>query len=116
MDRLRRADWVGILVLTGSLIALLYGITSGGVLHAWNSGAVIASIVVGLSGTAVFLIYEERWAEEPMIPSRIFKSRTAGAAYVGTFVLGFVLWAMQYYLILYVSSLSFITAGKQPNH
>lgn len=39
-----------------------------------------------------------------MIPLRIFKNRTAGAAYVSAFVLGFVLWAMQYYLILYVGS------------
>ena len=86
------------------MISLLYGITSGGVLNPWKSAAVIASIVVGICGTAVFLIYEEYWAKEPMIPLRIFKNRTAGAAYVSTFVLGFVLWAMQYYLILYVGS------------
>jgi hypothetical protein len=91
-DRLKRADWTGIFLLTGSLISLLYGITSGGVLHDWDSGAVIASIVVGFCGTAVFLVYEEFWAKEPMIPLRIFKNRTAGAAYVSTFVLGFVLW------------------------
>jgi hypothetical protein len=116
IDRLRRADWVGIVVLTGSLIALLYGITSGGVLHAWSSGAVIASIVVGLSGIAVFSVYEELWAKEPIIPLRIFKNRTAGVAYVGTFVLGFVLWAMQYYLILYVSSPTFTAVRQQSDH
>ncbi|KAH7387011.1 major facilitator superfamily domain-containing protein [Phaeosphaeria sp. MPI-PUGE-AT-0046c] len=100
-DRLRRADWIGMVILTGSLIALLYGITSGGVLHAWKSGTVIASIAVGLSGTVVFSVHEGLWAKEPVIPLRIFKSRTAGSAYVGAFSLGFVLWAMQYYLILY---------------
>lgn len=113
---MRRADWIGMVILTGSLIALLYGITSGGVLHAWNSGAVIASVAVGLSGTVVFSVYEELWAKEPVIPLRIFKSRTAGSAYVGAFSLGFVLWAMQYYLILYVSSLTLIAAEQQSDH
>ena len=101
-DRLKRVDWTGIFILTGSLISLLYGITSGGVLHSWGSAAVIASTAIGLCGTAVFLIYESRFAREPMIPLRIFSNRTASAAYVSSFVLGFVLWAMQYYLILYV--------------
>jgi len=90
-------------ILTGSLISILYGVTSGGVLHAWNSSAIITSIIVGSVGTAVFIIFEAKFAAAPMIPLRIFTNRTAGAAYTSSFVLGFVLWAMQYYLILYVS-------------
>jgi hypothetical protein len=108
MERLRRADWAGMLILTVSLIAMLYGITSGGVIHAWSSGAVIACIAVGLSGIVLFTLHEALWAKEPIIPLRIFKNRTAGSAYTGAFILGFVLWAMQYYLILYVSSVTIL--------
>lgn len=111
-ERLRKADWTGITILTGSLISLLYGVTSGGVLHPWNSAAVIASIFVGLSGTVTFLLYEDFFAKKPMIPLRIFKNRSAAAAYVSAFVLGFVLWAMQYYLILYVRT-SYLTSQAQ---
>jgi hypothetical protein len=89
-------------IITGSFIALLFGITSGGVIHPWKSGAVIASIVAGACGTVVFAVYEEYGTNEPMIPLRIFKSRTAAAAFISTFVLGFVLWAMEYYFLLYV--------------
>lgn len=99
--------------MTSSLISLLYGITSGGVLHSWNSAAVITSIVIGTCGTAVFLLYEELFAKEPMIPLRIFKNRSAAAAYVSAFVLGFVLWAMQYYLILYVRAHLLISERQQ---
>lgn len=102
-ERLLRVDWLGAFVLTGSLISLLYGVSSGGVLYAWNSTAVITTIVIGLFGIGLFAFYEDKFAKEPMIPLRIFGSRTAGAAYLSSFVLGFVLWAMQYYLILYVS-------------
>jgi succinate dehydrogenase/fumarate reductase cytochrome b subunit len=83
-ERLKRVDWGGIVILTGSLISLLYGVL----------------------GTIVFLFYEWKIGAEPMIPLRIFGNRTAGSAYVSCFVLGFVLWAMQYYLILYVSKVS----------
>lgn len=102
-ERLLRVDWTGIVILTGSLISLLYGVTSGGVLHPWKSAQVIVSIVVGAFGVTVFLFYEGKYAKEPMIPLRILVNRTAAAAYVSSFILGFVLWAMQYYLILYVS-------------
>lgn len=101
-ERLGKVDWIGMVTLTGSLISLLYGVTSGGVLQPWKSASVISTIVLGVLGTAVFVLYEHYFATEPMIPLRIFSNRTAGAAYFSSFVLGFVLWAMQYYLILYV--------------
>jgi MFS family permease len=101
-ERLARVDWTGIFLLTSSLISLLYGMTSGGVLHQWDSAQVISSTVIGVIGISLFLFYENRFPNHPMIPLRIFANRTAGAAYFSSFVLGFVLWAMQYYLIQYV--------------
>jgi hypothetical protein len=113
-ERLKKVDWFGVVVLTGSLISLLFGITSGGVIHAWNSGAVIASILVGVFGIVVFLFYEHVIAQEPMIPLRIFASRTAAAGFIASFSLGFDLWAMQYYLIQYVSQP--FTLSSKTNH
>ncbi|CAG8949011.1 hypothetical protein HYFRA_00002139 [Hymenoscyphus fraxineus] len=100
-EKLKRKDWIGITVLTGSLISLLYGVTSGGVLHPWNSVSVILSIAIGVIGVTFFVFYEQKFAKEPMIPLRIFASRTAGVSYLSSFCLGFVLWATQYYLIQY---------------
>lgn len=102
-ERLRRVDWVGMAMLSASLISLLYGVTSGGVLQPWRSASVISTTILGGLGVLVFLLYEQYVTSEPMIPLRIFSNRTAGAAYFSSFILGFVLWAMQYYLILYVS-------------
>jgi len=101
-DRLKQVDWTGITILTTSLILLLFGVTSGGVLYPWRSAAVIASIIIGALGTGIFILYEGRYAKDPMIPLRIFANRTSASAYSSSFFLGFVLWAMQYYLILYV--------------
>lgn len=111
MERLKRKDWIGITILTGSLISILYGITSGGVLHPWKSASVIASIVIGVLGVLLFVFYEQRFAKEAMLPLRIFASRTAGVSYLSSFCLGFVLWATQYYLIQYVS----LNTRKQDN-
>lgn len=89
--------------ITGSLISILYGITSGGVLHSWSSAQIISSLIIGHIGIAAFVIYESRVAKEPMIPMRIFQNRTAASAILSAFIIGLVLWAMEYYLILYVS-------------
>lgn len=104
VERLRRVDWTGMFILTASLISLLYGVTSGGVLQPWESAAVISTVTIGGFGTLGFMLYEANFAKEAMVPLRIFSNRTAAAAYMSSFVLGFVLWAMQYYLILYVSA------------
>ena len=101
-DRMKQVDWIGIAILTTSLILLLFGVTSGGVLYPWKSAAVITSIIIGALGTGIFILYEGRYAKDPMIPLRIFANRTSASAYSTSFFLGFVLWAMQYYLILYV--------------
>jgi hypothetical protein len=101
-ERLQRFDWGGILILTGSLIGLLYGVSGGGVLHSWNSVNILCALVFGAVGIAVFALYEIGVAPHPMMPMRIFYNRTAASALLSSMVNGVILWAMIYYLILYV--------------
>jgi hypothetical protein len=100
---LTQLDWIGILVSTGSVIGVLYGITSGNVLEPWDSPQILSALIIGAVGIAIFFLYEAKVSSNPMIPVRIFGNRTSNGAYLASFVMGIVLWAMQYYLILYVS-------------
>jgi hypothetical protein len=96
-------DWVGLAILTGSLGALLFGITSGNVLSPWGSAKIVAPLVVGSLGLVVFILYEHRLASDPVVPLRIFATRTAASGYYVTFIQALILWTIAYYLILYVS-------------
>ena len=104
-EKMKRIDVIGIIVFVGSSTSFLFGITAGGVLFSWNSAGVIAPLVIGAIGLVAFWAIEERVAKEPMMPMRVFKHRTAFAAYIGTTAHGMILWGVIYYGLLYVPSL-----------
>jgi uncharacterized membrane protein len=73
-------------------------------MYEWNSANVIAPLIIGALGMVVFWAVEEYVVAEPMMPMRIFKKRTALAAYIGTWAHGIILWSVIYYLLLWVLS------------
>ncbi|KAF1997494.1 MFS general substrate transporter [Amniculicola lignicola CBS 123094] len=99
--KLKKIDWIGIVMLTGPCLGLLYGITSGNIVFSWTSPQILSAVIIGILGIAGFFAYEAKIPKLPMIPVRIFMNRTSNGAYFCSFMMGFVLWAMQYYLILY---------------
>jgi hypothetical protein len=101
-EKLKRIDVLGIVVFVGSATSFLFGLTAGGVLYDWNTGNVIAPVVIGAAGLVLFWFIEERFAKEPMMPMRVFKERTALAGYIGTWAHGIILWGIIYYGVLFV--------------
>jgi hypothetical protein len=94
----------GVVLLTGSLLGLLYGITAGGVLQPWKSGSIVAPIVIGTLGITAFAVFELRFARKPMIQVRLFGDRTIASGFFSAWAHGVIDIALAYYLILYVSS------------
>ena len=101
--RLRKLDMGGVVIISGSLLALLLGVTMGGVLHPWNSAHVVTPLVVGMVGIAGFVKYETTVPALPMIPIRAFKDRTVASGFFTAWAHGVTLMALAYYLVLYVS-------------
>lgn len=100
-SQLRRIDWVGSVLFIGSTTSFLIPFTWGGVTYAWSSWRTLVPLTVGIAGLITFLIYEEYFAKEPLIPLAIFKTRTAAVSYLGTVIHGMILWCLLYYLPLY---------------
>lgn len=50
---------------------------------------------------AVFVVFEEHVAKEPLIRLDVFKNRTAAASYFETTLHGMILWCLLYYMPLY---------------
>lgn len=84
VDKLKRIDWIGSLIFIGSATGFMMGISWGGVQYAWTSWHTIVPIVIGLIGFVGFYFYEELVAVEPIVPTRIFKTRNAMAGYLNT--------------------------------
>ena len=80
-----RLDWLGAILATLGLGALVYGLiesSSRGFAHP----AVLSALVIGIGFLAVFVIVEAR-IRNPMLPLALFRSRTFTGANLLTFLL-----------------------------
>ncbi|KAK9235320.1 major facilitator superfamily domain-containing protein [Lipomyces kononenkoae] len=100
-EKVRRIDWIGMVLFVGSVTSLLLGVSFGGTMFPWRSASVVVPLVIGGCGTIVFCAYEWFVAKEPMVPMRIFTDRTAIVNYIGTLMHGIVLWCVVYFLSIY---------------
>ncbi|MGI9612364.1 MAG: MDR family MFS transporter [Acidimicrobiales bacterium] len=84
----RPVDWGGIVLLVIASTGLILVPVWGGDTFAWGSWQLAATAAVGVVGSILFVVQERR-AEEPIVPLRLFADRTIAIV----FVMGFCLMA-----------------------
>lgn len=94
-------DFVGNLIFIPSIISLLIGLVTGGVVHPWSSFRVILPIVLGVVGWISFHLHQHFLASNPGIPSRLFSNRTSAGAYLLTFLSSVLLQTAGFFLPVY---------------
>src|SRR5215208_4810925 len=97
----RHFDLMGALTVTLGLVVLTYGIVETDS-HGWGSTRTLLTLAVGAALLAVFLVVEGRLARRPLVPLRIFASRVLSGANVVVSCLGGSVFAMWYFLSLYL--------------
>ncbi|KAG2158308.1 MFS general substrate transporter, partial [Suillus bovinus] len=111
-DHIREFDFVGLFVIIAGVICLLIGFNSSET--TWKSAETIALLVVG--GTLLILggineIYTKR---SPIIPPRLFKTRTTGLILVSVFLHAVVFFSGTYLPMYYqVLGASATTSGVE---
>ena len=78
-------DWPGALLVTFGLGGVVYGLIESSNVG-WSHPGILASLLLGVLALAGFLVVEARRAA-PMMPPRLFRSRTFGGANLLTFLL-----------------------------
>src|SRR5215217_7605647 len=97
----RDFDLLGALTGTLGLVVLTYGIVETES-HGWGSTRTLLTIALGLVLLAIFVLVEGRFARRPLVPLRIFRSRVLSGANAVVFCLGGSVFAMWYFLSLYL--------------
>ena len=105
----RHFDAAGALLVTGGLIAIVYGIVRTDT-HSWGSTGVLGPIGLGLLALLGFLIVEGRFARAPLMPLRMFHLPLLRAANLVVFLLGSALFAMWFFLSLYLQQVLHLNA------
>lgn len=100
-EKIRRIDFLGALSLVVGLALLLLALNWGGSVHPWNSGIIIGLLCGGTAVILVFLLIEWKQAIEPIMPFRLFETRTNIACLSSSFFLGAVFFIVMFYMPLY---------------
>ncbi|RKP27167.1 major facilitator superfamily-domain-containing protein [Syncephalis pseudoplumigaleata] len=99
--KLKRIDYPGAVLLLASIICALLAVGWGGNAYAWDSPLIISLLCVAVVVCGAFVWVEGRYAKEPFIPARVLKSRNAMLSMLTSFLSGWVIFTMVYYLPLF---------------
>ncbi|KAK4500731.1 hypothetical protein PRZ48_008921 [Zasmidium cellare] len=94
-------DWLGTLAITGATLLFLFGLEYGGITYPWSSATVICLLVFGIILAALFILIEWKAARYPVIPLRLFRTRTNSALLLAAFFHGLAFIGPLYFLPLF---------------
>lgn len=93
-----RVDFLGSLSLILSLVALLLGLTSGGNIVPWGHPVVLVSLLLAAVFAGVFIVIEEKWAQEPILPLRLLNDRTVLCSCLTSWLFNMTVYTTLFYL------------------
>src|SRR4051794_22551179 len=97
----RTFDLAGAVTVTAGLVLLCYGIVRTDV-KGWGSAETLGAMGAGLALIGVFLVIEGRLSKRPLMPLDVWRSRTLAGANIVVFFLGASIFAMWYFVSLYL--------------
>ncbi|MCU1493359.1 MAG: drug resistance transporter, EmrB/QacA subfamily [Acidimicrobiaceae bacterium] len=93
-------DLPGAVLVTAGLTALVYGVVRTDALS-WTSGQTIGVLAVAVLLLGGFLLREGKFAQAPLMPLRVFASRSISGANLVMFAMSAAIFPMWYLLTLY---------------
>ncbi|KAF5548356.1 multidrug resistance [Fusarium phyllophilum] len=85
LQRIKRIDALGALLLGGSVLAFMVPLEIGGQKIPWSHPLVPILAAAGVILSAAFVLVESRWAKEPIFPLRLLKSGDVTKTYLIAF-------------------------------
>ncbi|KAI0759340.1 MFS amino acid permease [Irpex lacteus] len=92
-------DFGGLLLILAGVICVLIGFNQSEI--SWSSPATISLLVIGGSLLVGAGFWENYTTRSPIIPPRLFRTRTTAATLVTVFIHGFAFFGANYYLPVY---------------
>jgi predicted MFS family arabinose efflux permease len=87
--------------VTAGLVLLVYALVNTNT-YAWSSARTIGELIGAGALLALFVAIEARFAARPLVPLGIFRSRTLSGANIVALLLGLGIFAVFYFLTLYM--------------
>ncbi|KAI1126025.1 major facilitator superfamily domain-containing protein [Nemania abortiva] len=110
-SKLGRLDWTGTSFFTAGSVLFVLPLSWAGNLYPWNSFRTLLPLLLGVVILIVFAVYERR-PSSPVMPYRIFHSRTPVSTLVGVFFHGMSLYSLLQWLPLLYQAVALETVLK----
>ncbi|KAF3938506.1 hypothetical protein ABW19_dt0206156 [Dactylella cylindrospora] len=101
IEGLKQVDWWGSFLAVVGTTLFLTGLDFGGVSEPWDSPLVLCCLIIGAAMLLVLVFVEWKYAENPIMPPRVFGNRTNAASYAICFLHAQVFIAGAFYIPLY---------------
>jgi EmrB/QacA subfamily drug resistance transporter len=101
-------DFGGVLLVTGAVLALVWGLVRSDA-AGWGSAEVVIALIAGAVLTPAFVAWELR-VDAPMLPMRLLRSR----AFAGANATSFLLFASNFSTVFFMAQFQQISLGQGP--
>ncbi|CAG8474362.1 major facilitator superfamily domain-containing protein [Gigaspora rosea] len=108
--KLKLVDWLGFVLLASGFLFILLPINFGGVQLDWLSIPIFIMFAIGFILLLVFVIFEVKHAEEPLLPKHLFFDSCHRAVFGTFFSLGWIQAVIIYYTPVYFQYVLSLTA------
>src|SRR3954463_2126190 len=109
-ERAQGFDVLGAVLVTAGLMSLVFGLVKANS-YGWTSGRTVVIFIVSAALLAAFVVVQRR-ASAPLVPFRLFKSRTLLGADVGALFVGAGIFAMFFFLVLWMQVINHYSPVK----
>ncbi|RGP71012.1 hypothetical protein FSPOR_3700 [Fusarium sporotrichioides] len=110
-SNVERLDWIGMGLVVSGITIIVLPLSWAGSLFPWSSWQTLLPMLLGVLVLAVFVWFESKPAV-PIMPHRLFHSKTANMTLIGGFVHGAILVSLLQYLPLIYQAVYLETAIK----
>ncbi|KAF8313585.1 MFS general substrate transporter [Clavulina sp. PMI_390] len=86
IEKARKVDVIGNLIIIGSTTSLILALTWGGVAYSWTSTHVLVPLIAGIIGLIGCAAYEAYIPAYPTMPPHLFKNPTTLLGFLGSFL------------------------------
>ena len=97
----RHLDLAGAVTVTAGLVALVFSLVRTEI-YAWGSPQVLVPLALGVALLAIFLVLQARFSKAPLVPLRIFRSRSVAGANAVMLMMFGALFGSWYFETLYM--------------
>lgn len=103
--KLKQLNLFALFIFSGSIVSLLLALEWGGSAYPWNSGTIIALLVVAGVSFGVFLAFEIIRKDRATIPSSVLLNRTAGLCVLYAFYSSAAFNVVDYFLPIWFQAI-----------